>query len=73
MSEKTVTQVEYKSVTQPQYISHQQALIKKLRSKILNGISKLSCYEMKKLTDAVTYRQKLVGFARSGKMKEFFI
>lgn len=62
-----------KLVTQVQFIAHQQSIIKKLQKDIIDNFNKVGYFQMKELKDAVIYRQRLVGFARSGKMKEFFI
>ena len=61
------------AVTQAQYIAHYEAVIVIQRKMILDGINTLGYYQMQKIMDAVQRNKKRIGFARSGKMKEFFI
>jgi hypothetical protein len=62
-----------KVVTQAQFIAHQQAIIDKHQKKMTKEFSSLGHKQINHMADAIIYRKKLVGFARSGKMKEFFI
>lgn len=55
------------NMTQEAYLAEQEAIIKELQKRIVDGFNTLDYYGMKKLAESVTYRKKLVGLAKSGK------